>query len=111
MKENEALIGDLKDGILAKISDLQAAMETEDTIRIKNAIDTLQTSLHEVSSRMYGQQQGGQPGYQGPPPGGMGNMPPGAAYDYGGKTQDEVEAEQFRKASGQDDDVVDAEYT
>ena len=69
-------------------------------------MEILQSSLHEVSSRIYGQQQ---ETYQGAPPGGMGDVPPGA-YDYQGKTQDEIEEEQFRRATGQDDNVVDAEY-
>ena len=111
LKENEAMIGDLKDGILQKISDLRGAMESEDVSRIKSAMEELQQSLHEVSARMYGQQQGQGPGahaggYQGVPPGGMGDT----AYTYQGKTQDEIEQEQFRRASGQDDNVVDAEY-
>ncbi len=108
LKENESVIGDLKSNILSKISDLRSAMESDDVSRIKNAAEALQNSLHEVSSRMYGQQQG--PGaHQGAPPGGMGDMP-GASYGYQGKTQDEIEEEQFRKATGQDDNVVDAEY-
>jgi len=109
MKENEGLIGDLKDKILGKISALRGAMESEDTMRIKSATEDLQNALHEVSSRMYGQQPGAG-AYQGAPPGGMGGMPPEGDYGYQGKTQDEIEAEQFRRASGQDDGVVDAEY-
>jgi molecular chaperone DnaK len=110
LKENEAVIGDLKSTIEQKIADLKTALETDDLNKIKDAINALQSSMHEVSSRMYGQQaqqpgQGAyQPGYQGAPPGGMG----GATYQ--GKTQDEVEEEQYRKAKGQDDNVVDAEY-
>jgi len=107
LKENEGVIGDLKSGVLEKISDLRSAMESEDVNRIKGAIEALQNSLHEVSSRMYGQQQGP---YQGTPPGGMGDVPPGATYGHQGKTQDEMEQEQFRKATGQDDNVVDADY-
>ncbi|MFX1275606.1 MAG: molecular chaperone DnaK [Promethearchaeota archaeon] len=107
MKENESLIGDLKDGILSKISDLRAAMESEDVSRIKSTTEALQNALHGVSSRMYGQQPG-QGGFQGAPPGGMGDVPPGA-YTYQGKTQDEIEEEKFRRASGQDS-VVDADY-
>ena len=107
MKENEAVIGDLKENINRKIADLHAAMAKDDITSIKETIDALQTTLHEVSSRMYGQQQG-QP--QGAPPGGMGNQPPGATYGNEGKTQDEIEEEQFRRATGQDDGVVDAEY-
>jgi molecular chaperone DnaK len=103
LKENESVIGDLKSNILEKISDLRSAMESDDLVRIKSSMETLQNSLHEVSSRMYGQQQG-QP--QGAPPGGMG----GNNYGYQSKTADEVEEEQFRKATGQDDGVVDAEY-
>jgi molecular chaperone DnaK len=103
LNENEAVIGDLKSNILDKVSDLRSAMESDDVPRIKSAMETLQSSLHEVSSRMYGQQQGEQQGYQGTPPEGMGDMPPD------GRTQDEVEADQFRKATGQDE-VVDAEY-
>jgi hypothetical protein len=37
-------------------------------------------------------------------------MPPGTSYGYQGKTQDEIEEEKFRRATGQDDNVVDAEY-
>ncbi|MFX1358540.1 MAG: molecular chaperone DnaK [Promethearchaeota archaeon] len=106
LKENEAVIGDLKSMILEKISDLRTAMESEDVNRIKKATEALQNSLHEVSSRMYGQQQ---QAYQGTPPGGMGGVPPGTNYGYQAKSQDEIEEEQFRKATGQDD-VVDAEY-
>ena len=110
LKENEAVIGDLKSNILTKISDLRSAMESEDVSLIKTATEILQTSLHEVSSRIYGQGQD-QPGgaYQGAPPGGMGDVPSGG-YGNQGKTQDEIEEEQFRKATGQDDNVVDAEY-
>jgi len=107
LKENESVIGDLKSNILEKISDLRSAMESDDVVRIKSSMETLQNSLHEVSSRIYGQQQGQAEGaYQGAPPGGMG----GDNYGQQGKTKDEVEQEQFRKATGQDDDVVDAEY-
>ena len=103
LKENESVIGDLKSGILEKVSDLRSAMESDDVARIKSSMETLQNSLHEVSSRMYGQQQGQT---QGAPPGGMG----GDNYGYQGKTTDEVEEEKFRRATGQDDSVVDAEY-
>ena len=107
LKENESVIGDLKSNILEKISDLRSAMESDDVVRITSSMETLQNSLHEVSSRIYGQQQGQAEGaYQGAPPGGMG----GDNYGQQGKTKDEVEQEQFRKATGQDDDVVDAEY-
>jgi molecular chaperone DnaK len=107
LKDNESVIGDLKSNILEKISDLRSAMESEDVSRIKSATETLQNALHEVSSRMYGQQpgQGAQGAYQGTPPGGMGGTPT----DYQGKTQDEIEEEQFRKATGQDN-VVDTDY-
>ncbi|MHA1234883.1 MAG: Hsp70 family protein, partial [Promethearchaeota archaeon] len=105
LEENEAVIGDLKSNILEKISDLKSAMESEDAVSIKNSTEVLQKSLHEVSSRMYGQQQGQSKGaHQGAPPGGMGGTP------YEGKSQDEIEQEQFRKATGQDEGVVDAEY-
>ena len=91
MKENEAVIGDLKPKILDKISDLRSAMESEDVLRIKNATDALQTALHEVSARIYGQASGATNAYQ-------------------RKTQDEIEEERFRRATGQDDGVIDAEY-
>ena len=114
MKENESVIGDLKSNILEKISDLRSAMESDDVSRIKSASEALQNSLHEVSSRMYGQPGQGQGqsqgAYQGAPPGGMGDVPPGESYGYEGKTQDEIEEERFRRATGQDDNVVDAEY-
>jgi molecular chaperone DnaK len=103
LKENESVIGDLKSNILGKISELKSAMESDDVVRIKSSMETLQNSLHEVSSRIYGQQQDPT---QGAPPGGMG----GDNYGQQGKTKDEVEQEQFRKATGQDDNVVDAEY-
>ncbi|MFW9987668.1 MAG: molecular chaperone DnaK [Candidatus Odinarchaeota archaeon] len=110
LKENESVIGDLKSKIFDKIAELRSAMESEDVSRIKNAIETLQNSLHEISSRIYGQQGPSQGAYQGAPPGGMGDVPPGASYGYREKSQDEIEEEQFRKATGQDDNVVDAEY-
>ncbi len=107
LKENESVIGDLKSNILEKVSDLRSAMESDDVDRIKSSMETLQNALHEVSSRMYGQQQDQPEGaYQGAPPGGMG----GDNYGYQSKTADEVEEEQFRRATGQDDGVVDAEY-
>jgi molecular chaperone DnaK len=106
LEENEAVIGDLKSRILEKISELRSAVEAEDLNRIKSASEALQKSLHEVSSRIYGQQQGS----QGVPPGGMGGVPPGASYGTQEKTQDEIEEEQFRRATGQDEGVVDAEY-
>jgi hypothetical protein len=34
----------------------------------------------------------------------------GGNYGHQAKSQDEIEEEQFRKATGQDDGVVDAEY-
>ena len=107
MKENESIIGDLKDKILKKISELRGSMESNDVSRIKSCIETLQKILHEVSAKMYGQQkeQGQyQGGSQGAQPGGMGNT-----YTYNGKTQDEVEEEKYRNATGQDD-AVDTDY-
>lgn len=115
LRENEQIVGDLKTKIQGKIGDLQGAMESEDIDRIKEKTEELQQALHEVSSRMYGQQgpQGqpgqGQPGYQGTPPGGMGGQP-GGTYSAGRqKSKADEEAERFRRATGQDD-VVDAEY-
>jgi molecular chaperone DnaK len=109
MKENEAVIGDLRSSIEQKITDLKSAIESDDIYTIKSAKEALETALHEVSARIYGQQPGQgahQGGYQGAPPGGMGDN-----YGYEGKTQDEIEAERFRKATGQDEEgVVDAEY-
>ena len=102
VKENDSVIGDLKSNILEKISDLRSAMESDDLAKIKSVTEALQNSLHEVSARIYGQQQSA---YQGAPPGGMG----GTSSGYQGKTQDEIEEEQFRRATGQDN-VVDAEY-
>ncbi|MFW9773026.1 MAG: molecular chaperone DnaK [Promethearchaeota archaeon] len=108
LNENTAVIGDLKTKILSKISDLRSAMESEDVSKIKKSMETLQKSLHEVSARIYGQQQGPtQEAYQGAPPGGMGGT--SGNYGYQEKSQDEIEEEQFRRATGQDD-VVDAEY-
>jgi molecular chaperone DnaK len=107
MKENESIIGDLKDKILKKISELRGSMESNDVSRIKSSIETLQKILHEVSAKMYGQQkeQGQyQGGSQGAQSGGM-----GSTYTYNGKTQDEVEEEKYRNATGQDD-AVDTDY-
>jgi len=81
-------------------------VESEDVKKIAKATEALQKSLHEVSAKIYGQQQAPPSGgYQGAPPGGMGGN-----YGYNAKTQDEVEEEKFRRATGQDDSVVDAEY-
>ncbi|MHA1291060.1 MAG: molecular chaperone DnaK [Promethearchaeota archaeon] len=119
LNENESLIGDLKSSILQKISDLRAAMESNDAYKIKNAMEDLQKSLHDVSARIYGQQGGygaysgnvgGQTPYQGTQPGGMDNTYNSTNYGYGNKSQDEIEEEKFRRATGQDDNVVDAEY-
>ncbi|MHA1147264.1 MAG: molecular chaperone DnaK [Promethearchaeota archaeon] len=105
MKENESLIGDLKSDLLNKISDVRGAVEANHLDRIRHTMESLQQVLHQVSARMYGQQQGAQAeNYQGTPPGGMGDNA------YSGMTEDEIEAEKFRRASAQDDDVVDAEY-
>jgi molecular chaperone DnaK len=104
LNENEALVGDLKTEILSKISTLRSAMESDDIPGMKKGMEDLQKALHEVSAKMYGQQAGAQGPFQGAPPGGMG----GAQGHQ--KTQDEIEEEQFRKATGQDDGVVDAEY-
>jgi len=98
LNENEAVVGDLKAGILTKISDVRSAMESGDVKRINKAMETLQNALHEVSTRMYSQ-------HQGAPPGGMGGNQGGPK-----KTQDEKEQEQFRKASSEDDSVIDADY-
>ena len=105
MNENESLVGDLKTEILNKISSLRSAMESDDIPGMKRGIEELQKALHDVSAKMYGQQPGAQGAYQGTPPGGM-----GGSQGYQQKTQDEIEEEQFRKATGQDDGVVDAEY-
>ena len=105
MNENESLVGDLKTEILNKISSLRSAMESDDIPGMKRGIEELQKALHDVSAKMYGQQPGAQGAYQGAPPGGM-----GGSQGYQQKTQDEIEEEQFRKATGQDDGVVDAEY-
>jgi len=114
MKENESVIGDLKSNIEQKLTELRSSIESNDAEQIKRDVEALQSALHEVSARMYGQQGQGQGpfegGHQGAPPGGMGDIPPGTSYDYQGKTQDEIEEEQFRRATGQDDGVVDAEY-
>ena len=104
LNENEASVGDLKSGILNKISTLRSAMESDNIPAMKKGMDDLQKALHDVSAKMYGQQSGTQGPYQGVPPGGMGGNQGHQ------KTQDEIEAEQFRKATGQDDGVVDADY-
>ncbi len=114
LRENEDLVGDIKDKIQEKIDILKEALKSDSKKEIEKAIEALQKALHEVSSRMYGQGQPGQPGagqsYQGATPGGMGGAG-GATYGAarGAKTQDEIEEEQYRRATGQDD-VVDAEY-
>ncbi|MBN1216758.1 MAG: molecular chaperone DnaK [Candidatus Lokiarchaeota archaeon] len=108
IKENEGDIGDLKDKILAMISELKAAMESENVSRINSAVESLQKELHQVSSRLYGKQ----PGYRATteaPPGGMDTT---NTNNYGSKakTEDEEQAEKFRRASGQDD-VIDTDYS
>ena len=99
MRENQSILGDLKSNIEDNIEKLQKAVQSDDEKKIQYAINDLQSALHEVSARMYGQQPGQEQPYGGTPPGGMGGRP---------KTQDEMEEEQYRKATGQD--VVDAEY-
>jgi molecular chaperone DnaK len=104
LNENEALVGDIKTEILNKISTLRSSMESDNIPGMKKGIEDLQKALHKVSAKMYGQQAGAQGPYKGAPPGGMGGNKGHQ------KTQDEIEAEQFRKATGQDDGVVDADY-
>lgn len=122
LRENEDVVGDLKSKIEGKIQEVKDALETDDTNRIQNAMDELQSALHEVSSKMYGQQgpQGGPQGAgpQGPygaaRPGGMGDAAASRQGAQGAqgkraKTQDEMEEEHFRRATGQDE-VIDADY-
>jgi len=98
MKEHEDKIGDLKTTIEQKVLALKGAYEGEDPSRIKNAMEDLQTALHQVSERIYGQNQTNK-GY----PGGSCGIP------QDDRPEHEKQAEQYRKASGQDD-VVDADY-
>ena len=82
--------------------------ESEDPGKIKLAMEELNNAMHQVSARIYGQgQQQGQPygTYPGGMPGGMG----GEQYQYDDRPEHEKQADQYRKASGQDD-VVDADY-
>jgi len=118
MSENASVIGDLQSNIEKRIAELKSAIEKNDGDKIKKGMEALQKAMHEVSARMYGQQQtqgqgpypGAQPGesqgYQGEPPSGMGDTKA-----KGKKSKADEEQEQFRKASGQDDKVVDADYT
>ncbi len=98
MKEHEDKIGDLKTTIEQKVLALKGSYEGEDPSRIKNAMEDLQTALHQVSERIYGQNQTNK-GY----PGGSCGIP------QDDRPEHEKQAEQYRKASGQDD-VVDADY-
>ena len=109
MKEHADKIGDLKTTIEQKVLALKGAYEGEDPSRIKNSMEDLQTALHQVSERIYGQNQTNQ-GYPGGAPEGTGDRLGGSS----GIPQDdrpeyEKQAEQYRKASGQDN-VVDADY-
>ncbi|MGV9197962.1 MAG: molecular chaperone DnaK [Promethearchaeia archaeon] len=118
LRENEDVVGDLKSKIEGKIQEVKDALETDDTNRIQNAMDELQSALHEVSSKMYGQQGPQGAGPQGPygaaRPGGMGDAAASRQGAQGAqgkraKTQDEMEEEHFRRATGQDE-VIDADY-
>ena len=104
IEENQDKIGDLKETIEQKLLTLKGAHEGDDPIRIKTAIEDLQKALHEISARIYGQQQSyGE--YPGGMPGGMGGMP----HEQDDRPDYEKQADQFRKATGQDD-VVDTDY-
>jgi molecular chaperone DnaK len=100
LRENEAKIGDLKKNVEQKLLTLKGAYEKDDPKKIKSAMDDLQTSLHAVSARIYGQQQS-----YGGMPGGMGGMP----QEEDNRPEYEKQAEKFRKASGQDD-IVDTDF-
>ncbi|MBY9005844.1 MAG: molecular chaperone DnaK [Candidatus Lokiarchaeota archaeon] len=102
INENESKIGDIKNQIQSKINDLKKAIESDDKTNIEDKIDKLQKSLHEVSTRIYGQQEA--------PPGGMGDKN-GNTYNSGQKTKtkDEIEEEMFRNATGQEN-IVDADF-
>ncbi|MFO8019953.1 MAG: molecular chaperone DnaK [Promethearchaeia archaeon] len=121
LRENEDIVGDIKSEIEGKIKEVKDALETDDTTRIQNAMDELQNALHKVSSKMYGQ-QGPQAGPQAGPQGAYGAARPGGRGDAAAgrqgtsgaqgkraKTQDEMEEEHFRRATGQDE-VIDADY-
>lgn len=104
MKEHADKIGDLKEPIEQKLLALKGAHEGDDPTRIKTAIEDLQKALHEISARIYGQQQSyGE--HSGGMPGGMGGMP----HEQDDRPDYEKQADQFRKATGQDD-VVDTDY-
>ncbi len=102
INDNESKIGDLKTKIQEKIDDLKKAIETGEKSKIEDKIEKLQKSLHELSSRIYAQ--------QGAPPGGMGGDS-GTSHNkkQKSKTQDEIEEEMFRNATGQEN-VVDADF-
>jgi molecular chaperone DnaK len=85
------------------ITDLEDALKSDNVNRIKTAMEILEKALHEVSAKMYGQQ-----GQQGPGPQGAYQ-----GYQQGPQAAQEnmSEEEKFRRATGQDDDVVDVDYT
>ncbi|MHA1734090.1 MAG: molecular chaperone DnaK [Promethearchaeota archaeon] len=107
LKENDAKIGDLGAKVAQKVADLKDAVKSDSAGRIKSTMEELQSVLHEVSARIYGQPGGAGP-YAGPQGASYGASP-GAGPQYRAKTPDEEEEERFRRATGQDDDVVDVD--
>ncbi|MGI5882689.1 MAG: molecular chaperone DnaK, partial [Dethiobacteria bacterium] len=82
-----------KSKIEESIKDLREAADSNDLAKIKAATDSLNSSLHEISSLLYEQVKNEQQQAGGGQSAGPG---PGAAGSGGG--------------GGQDDDVVDADY-
>lgn len=101
LKENAQAVGDLGATVSGKVADLKAAIESGNHERIKAGIEALQASMHEVSARIYGKQPG-----QGDHAGGY----PGASYGSEDAGPEPSEEERYRRATGQDDDVIDADY-
>ncbi|HHU76713.1 MAG TPA: molecular chaperone DnaK [Firmicutes bacterium] len=89
----EKVTGDKKSKIEESIKDLREAADSNDLAKIKAATDSLNSSLHEISSLLYEQVKNEQQQAGGGQSAGPG---PGAAGSGGG--------------GGQDDDVVDADY-
>ena len=98
----EKLPADVKDKVEAKVNALEEAIKTDDTAKIKSAMDEVQQEAMQMGQAMYGQggAEGAPGGAPGGDPSGMGGDPsagsgagPGPSAGKGG------------------DDVIDAEFT
>jgi molecular chaperone DnaK len=85
---------EVKTDVEGKLTTLREALKTEDTERIRSALNDLRTASTKIGEVMYGAQQEGQQAQQGEPAGATASRPDGEKKD-----QDTIEGEFTEKPS------------